>query len=184
MALYKRDNEAVILNGVLVALAVGAFGVAAWKIAGDKFRSGTDTLFLAMVCLMLAALFAINPLLYAMEKGWVPNPFQKGAATAEAEGAHAHGSDSQNILIWLGLLVLTAVEVFLAYIHLNLTLMLIILMGLSVIKAAMIMAYFMHLKFERMSLILTIVPALIVLLCLFAIFFPDSFRIIELQRMN
>ncbi len=186
MALYKRENEAAILNGVLVALAVGAFGVAAWKIAGDQFRSGTDTLFLAMVCLMLAALFAINPLLYAMEKGWVPNPFQKAAATAEAEGAHAHahGSDSQNVLIWLGLLALTAIEVFLAYIHLNLTLMLIILMGLSVIKAAMIMAYFMHLKFERLSLILTIVPALVVLLCLFAIFFPDSFRIIELQRMN
>jgi cytochrome c oxidase subunit IV len=55
--------------------------------------------------------------------------------------------------------------------------MLIILMGASIIKAALIVAYFMHLKFERLSLILTIVPTMVVLLCLFAILFPDSFRL-------
>ena len=50
-------------------------------------------------------------------------------------------------------------------------------MGASIIKAALIVAYFMHLKFERLSLILTIVPTLVVLLCLFAILFPDGFRL-------
>ena len=84
-------------------------------------------------------------------------------------------------MVWGALLALTAVEVFLAYIQLNLTLMLIIVMGLSIIKAALIMAYFMHLKFERLSFVLTIVPALVVLLCLFAIFFPDSFRLHEMR---
>ena len=98
--------------------------------------------------------------------------------TGHEHVAHEHaGSNRQNVGIWIALLVLTAIEVFLAYIHLNLTLMLIVLMGLSIIKAALIMAYFMHLKFERLSLILTIVPVLIVLFCLFAIFFPDSLRL-------
>jgi cytochrome c oxidase subunit IV len=34
----------------------------------------------------------------------------------------------------------------------------------------------MHLKFERLSLILTIVPMLVVCICLLFVFFPDSFR--------
>src|SRR5215213_497959 len=55
-------------------------------------------------------------------------------------------------------------------------LMLIVLLGLSIIKAALIVAYFMHLKFERLSLILTIVPMLVVCIMLLFVFFPDSFR--------
>lgn len=91
---------------------------------------------------------------------------------------HAHGaSNRQNVVVWGGLLLLTGVEVVLAYIHLDLRLMLFILMGLSIIKAGLIMGYFMHLKFERMSLIMTIVPVLVVLLTLFGIFFPDSYRL-------
>jgi cytochrome c oxidase subunit IV len=178
----SKENEIVLLNGVLAALAGGALLVAVWTVATDRFRSGTDMLFLVLVCLMLAGLFAINPLLWAVEKGWVRNPFDKTARAGAAHVEHAHGAtNAQNVLVWGGLLALTAVEVFLAYIHLNLTLMLIILMGLSIIKAALIMAYFMHLKFERLSLVLTIVPALVVLLCLFVILFPDSFRMLNLR---
>ncbi|HVF91940.1 MAG TPA: cytochrome C oxidase subunit IV family protein [Blastocatellia bacterium] len=180
----SKENEVVVLNAVLGALSIGALLVVIWTVATDRFRSGIDMLFLIFVCLLLAGLFAINPLIWAMEKGFVPNPFNKSAPAeaAPAHGEHAHGgSNAQNILVWGGLLFLTAIEVFLAYIHLNLTLMLIILMGLSIIKAALIMAYFMHLKFERLSLVLTIVPALVVLLCLFVILFPDSFRMVNLR---
>src|SRR2546428_9850070 len=35
------------------------------------------------------------------------------------------------------------------------------LLGLSIIKAALIIAYFMHLKFERLSLFLTLFPMLV-----------------------
>ena len=101
----------------------------------------------------------------------------------EVEAGHGEhgGSNRENVIVWGGLLALTAIEVFLAYIQINATLMLIILMGASIIKAALIVAYFMHLKFERLSLILTIVPTLVVLLCLFAILFPDSFRLHDLR---
>ena len=43
------------------------------------------------------------------------------------------------------------------------------------------MAYFMHLKFERLSLILTIVPMLVVRICLMFVVFPDSFRSFRLR---
>lgn len=82
---------------------------------------------------------------------------------------------------WFWLLAITGVEVFLAYIHLPVNLMIVLLMGLSVIKAALIMAYFMHLRFERLSLVLTLVPALVLCICLILIFFfPDSVRLHEM----
>jgi cytochrome c oxidase subunit IV len=93
-----------------------------------------------------------------------------------AEGEHFAGTNKLFISVWVWLLLLTAVEVFLGYIHLDLRLMLTILIGLSVIKAALIIAYFMHLRFERLSLVLTLVPMLVICICLLLVFFPDSFR--------
>ncbi|HLM25221.1 MAG TPA: cytochrome C oxidase subunit IV family protein [Pyrinomonadaceae bacterium] len=96
--------------------------------------------------------------------------------------AHAHaeehfaGSNKLFISIWVWLVVLTLIEIFLAYKPMPIKLMLIVLLGLSIIKAALIVAYFMHLKFERLSLILTLVPMLVVCIILLFAFFPDSFR--------
>jgi cytochrome c oxidase subunit 4 len=96
--------------------------------------------------------------------------------------AHAHaeehfaGSNKLFTWIWVWLVALTLVEIFLAYKPMPIHLMLIVLLGLSIIKAALIVAYFMHLKFERLSLILTIIPMLVVCIMLLFVFFPDSFR--------
>ncbi len=95
--------------------------------------------------------------------------------SAHAE-EHFAGSNKLFISIWVWLVVLTLVEIFLAYKPMAIHFMLTILLGLSIIKAALIVAYFMHLKFERLSLILTIVPMLVVCICLLFVFFPDSFR--------
>jgi cytochrome c oxidase subunit 4 len=89
---------------------------------------------------------------------------------------HFAGSNKLFVSIWVWLVALTLIEIFLAYRPMSIVLMLTILMGLSIIKAALIVAYFMHLKFERLSLILTIVPMLVVCICLLFVFFPDSFR--------
>ena len=53
---------------------------------------------------------------------------------------------------------MTGVEVLLAYEQVPTLIMLTVLLGLSIIKAALIIAYFMHLKFERLSLFLTLFP--------------------------
>jgi len=89
---------------------------------------------------------------------------------------HFAGTNKLFISIWGWLVGLTLVEIFLAYKPMPIHLMLMVLLGLSIIKAALIVAYFMHLKFERLSLILTIVPALVVCILLLFVFFPDSFR--------
>jgi cytochrome c oxidase subunit IV len=95
--------------------------------------------------------------------------------SAHAE-EHFAGSNKLFTSIWVWLLLLTLIEIFLAYRPMATVIMLTILLGLSIIKAALIIAYFMHLKFERLSLVLTIVPMLVVCILLLFIFFPDSYR--------
>ena len=79
------------------------------------------------------------------------------------------------------LLVLTAIEVFLAYKQVPLVIMLTVLLGLSVVKAALIIAYFMHLKFERFSLFLTLFPMLIFCILMLFLFMPDAQRALDLR---
>lgn len=100
--------------------------------------------------------------------------------TAHAE-EHFAGSNKLFVSIWIWLVVLTLIEIFLAYKTMPVHLMLTVLLGLSIIKAALIVAYFMHLKFERLSLILTVIPMLVVCILLLFVFFPDSFRSLGLR---
>ncbi len=104
-------------------------------------------------------------------------------------GAHAHTIESHPdtpartfVWVWIWLVAITGFEVFLAYEHLRPNIMLTILLGLSVIKAGLIMSWFMHLKFERFSLVLLLVPALVFCICMILIFFfPDSSRLLNLR---
>ena len=105
------------------------------------------------------------------------------SAFADTED-HFAGSNKLFLSVWIWLLLLTAVEVFLGYVQLPVVYMLVILMGASIIKAALIVAYFMHLRFERLNLVLTIVPAVVICICLLLIFFPDSYRAKDLRYIG
>jgi cytochrome c oxidase subunit 4 len=98
-----------------------------------------------------------------------------------SEHGHEGGETKFYLKIWFWLLALTGVEVVLAYIQLSLIAMLVILLGLSIIKATLIISYFMHLRFERLSLFLTLFPALILCIVLLFISFPDSARLHDLR---
>jgi len=97
--------------------------------------------------------------------------------SSSTEHAHPEGSTRVFLIVWFWLLALTGVEVFLGYKQLELKLMLVLLMGLSIVKAALIIAYFMHLKFEKLSLFLTLFPMLIFCIVLMLIFLGDATRI-------
>jgi cytochrome c oxidase subunit 4 len=83
-------------------------------------------------------------------------------------------------MVWIWLLVLTVAEVLLAYFKVPLNVMLVVLIAMSVGKAFLIMAWFMHLKFERASLVMTLIPAVVICILLLNIFFPDSVRLSEI----
>jgi len=83
--------------------------------------------------------------------------------------------------VWGWLLFLTGIEVFLAYERLPLNLMLVLLMGISLVKAGLILAYFMHLRFEKKSLVLSLIPALVIVASTLVVFFPDSLRLLNMR---
>ena len=97
------------------------------------------------------------------------------------EHAHAEGSTRVFLIVWFWLLAFTGVEVFLGYEQLGLKLMLVLLMGLSIIKAALIIAYFMHLRYERPSMAAALMPALVIVIVLMNIFLPDSLRLLHMR---
>jgi cytochrome c oxidase subunit 4 len=98
-----------------------------------------------------------------------------------SEHAHSEASVKIFLYVWFWLLALTGVEVFLGYEHLEVKLMLVLLMGLSVIKATLIISYFMHLRYERRSMALTLMPALVIVVTLMFMLFPDSFRLLRMR---
>lgn len=103
-------------------------------------------------------------------------------AHAIGDEGHSVGSTGLFTKVWVWLLLLTALEVFLAYERLAVLIMLTILVGLSLIKSALIIAYFMHLRFERLGLFLLLVPAMVFCICMMLImFFPDSVRLIHMR---
>ena len=95
--------------------------------------------------------------------------------------SHTDEGKGQYFWVWGALLVLTAIEVVLAYEQLLTPLhMLEVLMVLSLVKAALIIAYFMHLKFEVPLMRFLLMASIVVCLCLMCVFFVDAGRILQL----
>ncbi len=176
------QKEDVIINVICIIFAIGIIALAVMNVSWDAGMSGlinTDNLFFIMVSLLLAGVLMISPLIWLHSRGILKNPFAAGDeadAVVDDTPVHFEGTTKLFLIVLGALLALTLIEVFLAYVKVSLFIMLTLLIGLSVIKAALIVAYFMHLRFERLSLVLTLVPALVICICLLFVFFPDSFR--------
>lgn len=93
-----------------------------------------------------------------------------------------HSHNRLYLTVWVVLLVVTVVEVVLAYVNLSIMLMLSTLVILSFFKAGLIVAYFMHLRFEKFSLFVTLIPMLLICVVLmFGFPLPDAPRVLELK---
>jgi cytochrome c oxidase subunit 4 len=175
----RATSERKLLMFINLALAgVGAATLGYVLVSGQLLEF--DGLMLTLVALLTVVVFGsvAVPDFLAI---YGPLPPAVDHKAAEAYAAHAHGDSIPLYMkVWAGLLVLTLLEVGLAYLQLSVALMLLALLGLSIMKAALIIAYFMHLRFERLSLVLTLMPALVMCICLLGVFFPDSFRILSL----
>jgi cytochrome c oxidase subunit 4 len=181
--LMKKQD--LILNAICLIFATGFIVMALSNVrrAGNFFS--IDSLFITLVSLILAGIFLSIPLYWAYENGMLRDFFaaedETTLAAAESAPVHFEGSTKLFLSVLVFLLVLTAIEVVLAYVQVPLVLMLTILVGLSLIKAALILAYFMHLRYERLSLVYTLIPMLVICICLLFIFFPDSLRSLNLR---
>ena len=83
--------------------------------------------------------------------------------------------------VWFAVIVINLIELVAAAKLHPTKLLFGVLMTLALLAAGLVMAFFMHLKYERRSLILSIIPALIFVLFMTIEMFPDSAR---LNRMH
>ena len=100
-----------------------------------------------------------------------------GQRVALEHRAHSH---TPFYIVWGVLLAITAVEVMLAYERLQPVRMLSFLLALSIVKAALIISWFMHMRYEVTRMRRLMMAALCVCLVLMCVFFPDAFRILHL----
>ncbi len=89
-----------------------------------------------------------------------------------ASTAHAHHN---YIEIFIILSVLTAVEIGVTFLGLPRTLLVALLVGLAVWKAALVALHFMHLKFEKKTLMIVAVIPFILCVFLSLMLLPDIY---------
>jgi len=77
-------REATLLNLICVVAALGFVALAVLNALFSGSFLTTDNLFVTMVCLLMALMFAVNPLLYLKDEGKLPLPFMKGKALKAA----------------------------------------------------------------------------------------------------
>lgn len=92
-----------------------------------------------------------------------------------AQGHDTHAISYKTYFItWVWLLVLTALALGLGYAPINETLKAFLLVGTTLAKILVIAAVFMHLRYEKLNLILITFAPLILAIIMFAFTFPET----------
>lgn len=86
--------------------------------------------------------------------------------------------------IWIGVLIIVAIEVVLTYQHLPAKTLLAWLLCLAFIEASVAILYMMHLKYENRNFFWSLIP--ITLICLAALdyLWPDAYRIVTMGTLK
>jgi heme/copper-type cytochrome/quinol oxidase subunit 4 len=79
------------------------------------------------------------------------------------------------------LLLLAVLEVFIAYQHFSTQALLALLLALAFCGATLALRYFMHLAQESRGLFLALIPAVIFVLLMMNMIWPDSFRLLHMR---
>ena len=99
-------------------------------------------------------------------------------STTTAEETHVAAGYKVYAVVWFWLLVITLLELGLVIVHAPRALLIGSLIILALMKAALIIAYFMHLRYEKLSLVYTVItPMFFLAIVLFAFLGPDALSV-------
>ncbi len=87
----------------------------------------------------------------------------------------------QYIVVWVGLLLIVAVEVGLTFARLPVGTMLAALLALALLEAGLAVTYFMNLRYERRILAFTLLPVLLFVLFMMNQVWWDAVRLRSLH---
>jgi cytochrome c oxidase subunit 4 len=97
-----------------------------------------------------------------------------------SEGGHSGGYRVYWV-VWFWLLVITVLEVGVVLVHVPRTLLILMLVTMALMKAWLIIAYFMHLRYERLSFIYAVITPLFLGVILFFALVPDALSALRLR---
>jgi cytochrome c oxidase subunit IV len=107
------------------------------------------------------------------------------ATTAHPAADASHASHGPTIAlyisVWLGLILIVAVETVLTYAHLSPGRLLASLLVLALIEAGIALRYFMHLKWEPPALAWTLIPAVVFALLMMNQIWADAYRLATMR---
>lgn len=89
----------------------------------------------------------------------------------------ADSSLKTDLMVYVGILVLAGVQIFVAYYSPGVIRMLVI----AAIQAFLAVMFFMHLRNERSTLRLALIPATLFVLVMMNMVWADSFRVIQFR---
>jgi cytochrome c oxidase subunit IV len=89
----------------------------------------------------------------------------------------ANGSLKTDLMVYVGILVLAGVQIFVAYHSPGVIRMLVI----AAIQAFLAVMFFMHLRDEKSTLRLALIPATLFVLVMMNMVWADSFRVIQFR---
>jgi cytochrome c oxidase subunit IV len=89
----------------------------------------------------------------------------------------AEGSWKMDLMVYVGILVLAGVQIFVAYHSPGVIRMLVI----AAIQAFLAVMFFMHLRDEKSTLRLALIPATLFVLVMMNMVWADSFRVIQFR---
>jgi cytochrome c oxidase subunit 4 len=99
--------------------------------------------------------------------------------------AHTEHSGGYRIyaVTWFWLLVITVVELAIVLLHVPKVVLATALILMALLKAGLIVAYFMHLRYERLSFVYAVlVPMVFLAVVLWTGVFPDALNVLRLRR--
>lgn len=100
-----------------------------------------------------------------------------------AETEHAAGGYRIYAVTWFWLLVITVLELAIVLLHVPKVILVMTLLIMAFLKAGLIVAYFMHLKYEKLSLVYAVVvPMVFLAVVLFSFVGPDAIHVFNLRR--
>jgi cytochrome c oxidase subunit IV len=85
------------------------------------------------------------------------------------------------LLVYVAILVISALQILIAYQHIDAYRIFIRMLLLAIVQAGLAVTFFMHMCSERRTLALFLLPAALFVLAMMNMFWSDSFRLLNMR---
>ena len=94
---------------------------------------------------------------------------------------HQSSSLTMYLLVYVAILVISALQILIAYQNIDAYRIFIRMLLLAIVQAGLAVTFFMHMRSEKRTLALFLLPAALFVLAMMNMFWSDSFRLLNMR---